>query len=121
MKLKLLSIGIAALALLPIASTAVTQTANAATVNQPVAHTQTVKPSTFAIFNISGQATTSRNAFIYAYDVHSGAITPELGVLLRKDVTFEFDKIAYSNTGHYLYHDVGENGEYSWIDANDCY
>lgn len=121
MKLKLLSTGIAALALLQIASTAVTQTVSAATVNTPVATTQTVKPSTFAIFNISGQATTSRFAPVYAYDANSGATTAELGVFLSKDTTFEFDKISYSNTGHYLYHISGNNSEYSWIDANDCY
>ena len=120
MKLKLVSTGIAALALLPIPSTAVTQTANAATVNQPVAYTQTVKPSTFAIYYISGQATTSRFAFVCGYDQDSGAIPVSSSQGLPKDTTFKFDEIAYS-MGYYLYHIAGDNSEYSWINANDCY
>ena len=120
MRLKLLSTGIATLALLPIASTAVTQTANAATVNQPVAHTQTVKPSTFAIYYISGQATTSRNTYCCGYDEHSGAIPVANDHWMAKDTTFNFDKIAYCR-GICLYHVAGATEEFSWINADACY
>ena len=120
MKLKLLSTGIAALALLPIASTAVTQTVNAATVNQPVAHTQTVKPSTFAIYYISGQATTSENTYFCGYDENSGAIPVSPDHWMLKDTTFKFDKIAYCR-GFYLYHMAGATDEFSWINADACY
>ena len=120
MKLKLLSTGIAALALLPITTAAISQTASAATVNTPVANTQTVKPSTFAIFNISGQATTSRNASLCYYYPNSGAVQVDPVRTLPMNTTFQFDKIAYT-MGLYFYHIAGDNDNFSWIDANDCY
>ena len=120
MKLKLLSTGIAALALLPITTAAISQTASAATVNTPVATTQTVKPSTFAIYYISGQATTSRNTYFCGYDENSGAIPVSSDHWMLKDTTFKFDKIAYCR-GFYLYHIAGATGEFSWIDADACY
>lgn len=120
MKLKLLSTGIATLALLPITTAAISQTASAATVNTPVATTQTVKPSTFAIYYISGQATTSRDTFACGYEQNSGAIPVYHSLPMPKDTTFKFDKIAYS-MGYCLYHIAGVTDEYGWIDANDCY
>ena len=120
MKLKLLSTGIAALALLPMATTAVTQTASAATVNKPVATTQTVKPSTFAIYYISGQATTSRTASLCGYQESNGSIPVDPVRTLSPNTTFKFDKIAYS-MGFYLYHIAGDNDSFSWILAEDCY
>lgn len=120
MKLKLLSTGIAALALLPMATTAVTQTASAATVNKPVATTQTVKPSTFAIYYISGQATTSKKAYFCRYYENTAGIPIDPNHTLDPQTTFQFDKIGYT-MGVYFYHVAGDNDLYSWIMANDCY
>lgn len=120
MKLKLLSTGIAALALLPITTAAVSQTVSADTVNQPVVTKQTVKPSTFAIFNISGQATTCKNAYYCGYNKYSGAVSVDGNHIMPINTTFKFDKIAHTMS-FYLYHIAGDNSEYSWIDANDCY
>lgn len=120
MKLKLLSTGIVTLTLLPITTAAISQTASAATVNTPVATTQTVKQSTFVIYNVSGQATTKRTAHAYAPDDITGSISVSPDRIILANTTFSFDKITIVQ-GHTFYHVVGALGSDSWIDSDDCY
>ncbi|RHW45421.1 hypothetical protein DS832_07815 [Bombilactobacillus bombi] len=121
MKSKLLATSLACLALVPITTISVTQTANAATSGSLNISTP-VKVSPFTIYYISGEATTKvMTNFCHPDDVTgSVSVTPDGDRGFPANYTFKFDKITYIR-GNAYYHIAGASAYFDWVSGSDCY
>ena len=116
MKLKLLSTGIAALALLPIATTAVTETASAASISKPQSVQNISVRNNYGIFNASGYVHVHPHfAAKYVID-GTGALVTWGGSTFDGDSWFKISQIYFTSDGTYFH----QAGSVFWISGNEC-
>ena len=119
MKLKLLSTGVAVLALLPI-TTVFTQTADAATINVPQVTNNISKRDIYNIYSTSGTISIiSGYAPVYKINYsNNGSFQQILGRFLRVGTVMNVDEIAITSEG--IYYHLTYNGPSEWVSAKDC-
>lgn len=116
MKLKLLSTGIAALALLPIATTAVTETASAASISEPQSEQNISVRNNHGIFDASGYV------HVYPHFATKYFLNDNGDFSIWNQSTFDgnswfaISQIAVTKDGTYFH----QTGSRYWINGNEC-
>ena len=116
MKLKLLSTGIAALALLPMATTAVTETASAASISKPQSAQNISVRNTYGIFDASGYVHVGPHfATKYVMD-NTGSLNAWDGSTFDGGSWFKISQIDVTQNVTYFH----QAGSIFWISGYDC-